>query len=461
MNTLNPASALLTDLYQLTMLQVYFESLMNKTAVFEFFVRKLPPQRHFLIAAGLQQVVDYLGSLHFDDNELDWLRSNPQFHAPFIESLRQFRFTGDVDAMPEGTIFFPDEPVLRVTAPLAQAQFIESRVMNLLHYQTMVASKAARIRLAAGDKRLVDFGLRRAHGAEAALLSARASYLAGFHGSATTLAAPMFGIPVFGTMAHSFVLAHESETEAFIAFANAFPSDITLLIDTYDIEAGARLVARLARRLALKDNIFIQAVRIDSGDLNAQSRRVRQILDREGAADIRIVASGDLDEYSVQALMQNGVPIDGFGVGTRMNTSGDAPFLDCAWKLVEYDSRARRKRSPGKVSWPGRKQVSRHYDRDGLMCGDTLRLESNHGAGKALLQPIMRGGQLLAALPDLQQSRTYAAQELRTLPPGLLELKTSEYTRPYAVTVSEGVQELALQADQAQRKRAIRDMAGG
>jgi len=272
-------SALLTDFYELTMLQAYFSRGMDETAVFEFFVRHLPDERNFLMAAGLAQVVAYLTNLRFDEQDLAWLTASGQFDPSFIASLKDFRFTGDVDALPEGTIFFADEPVLRITAPLREAQFVESRVMNLLHYQALVASKAARVTTAAQGKLLVDFGLRRAHGAEAALLSARASYIAGFDGTATTAAAPLFDIPVFDTMAHSFVQAHEHETDAFAAFAHAFPENATLLIDTYDTEAATEQVVRLSQWLREEEDIRIKAVRIDSGDLAATTQRVQQILD--------------------------------------------------------------------------------------------------------------------------------------------------------------------------------------
>ena len=389
-------SALLTDLYEITMLQGYFSRSMDETAVFEFFVRNMPDQRNFLMAAGLAQVLACLTDLRFDHDDLAWLRASGKFDPAFIDSLSSFRFSGDVDAMPEGTIFFPDEPILRITAPLREAQLIESRVMNLLHYQTLIASKAARVVIAAQGRRLVDFGLRRAHGAEAGILSARASYIAGFDGTATTVAASLFDIPVFGTMGHSFIQAHEYETEAFATFVRAFPNDATLLIDTYDTEAAAQQVVRLAQWLREEEeDSHIKAVRIDSGDLGAEACRVRSILDDGGCPEIAIFASGNLDETALQSLVQSGAPINGFGVGTRMNTSSDAPYLDCAYKLVEYAGQPRRKRSIGKATWPGCKQVLRHYDAHGVMSGDTLTLQHDMSPGEALLQPVIRGSMLL------------------------------------------------------------------
>jgi nicotinate phosphoribosyltransferase len=448
--------ALLTDFYELAMLQAYFSRGMDETAVFEFFVRHLPEERNFLVAAGLEQVIDYLTSLRFEAADLAWLRDSGRFDPAFVDSLKDFRFTGDVDAMPEGTVFFADEPMLRITAPLREAQFVESRVMNLLHYQTLVASKAARIVIAAHGRRLVDFGLRRAHGAEAALLSARASYIAGFDGSATTLAAPLFGIPVSGTMAHSFVQAQEHETEAFATFARAFPDNTTLLIDTYDTEAAAQQVVRLAQWLRQEANIRIQAVRIDSGDLGVQAQRVRDILDAGGCADVGIFVSGNLDEYALQALLAQQAPIGGFGVGTRMNTSADAPYLDCAYKLVEYAGRALRKRSAGKATWPGCKQVFRQHDARGAMAGDVLTLQHDQRHGDALLQPVLRGSMLLAPSPPLDAIRAHARSQLAALPSSLRGLAPAD---PYPVAVSPELQHLARDVDAHQRAAAATDRA--
>lgn len=317
--------ALLTDLYQLTMLQAYHDGGMSAPASFEFFVRKLPAQRNFLVAAGLEQVLAYLKGLRFEERETRWLAATGRFSTAFLRSLEDLRFTGDVWAMPEGTVFFADEPILRVTAPMREAQLVESRIINLLHYETLVASKAARCVLAAPGKVLVDFGLRRAHASEAALLSARASYLAGFSGTATVQAGMEHGIPVYGTMAHSYVQAHDDEAQAFERFARSHPGGTTLLIDTYDTEAAARKVVALAARLAA-DGIRIKAVRIDSGDLGEHARRVRAILDAGGLEDVGIFASGGLDEHQVRDLLRSGAPIEGFGIGTRMNTSADAPY---------------------------------------------------------------------------------------------------------------------------------------
>ncbi|MDO8775816.1 MAG: nicotinate phosphoribosyltransferase [Burkholderiaceae bacterium] len=437
-------SLLLTDLYQLTMLQAYFDQGMADTAVFEFFVRKLPSGRNFLMAAGLEQVLDFLEDLHFTTKELDWLAGCGRFHRRFVDSLRDLRFTGEVQAMPEGTVFFADEPILRVVAPLPQAQLVETRLINLLQFQTLVASKAARVRLAAAGKLLVDFGLRRAHGAEAGLLSARASYLAGLDGTSTVLAGMNWGIPLYGTMAHSFIQAHDGEVDAFEHFARSYPLACTLLINTFDTEAAARRLVPLAKKLA-GEGITIQAVRLDSGDLAAHARQVRRILDEGGLPGISIFASGNLDEYRLAELVAAGAPINGFGVGTRMNTSADQPYLDCAYKLQEYAGLARRKQSEGKATWPGRKQVYRRYGADGLMTGDVPTTVDAVEAGEPLLVPVMRQGRRLAKGPPLDAVREHAGAGLARLPALLRALNPA--TSPYCVTVAPPLRQLAAEVD--------------
>ncbi|HEX5512815.1 MAG TPA: nicotinate phosphoribosyltransferase, partial [Gammaproteobacteria bacterium] len=357
-------SLLLTDLYQLTMLHAYHEEGLEETASFDFFVRRLPPQRNFLLAAGLETALAFIEQAHFRPEELAWLASLGRFPTDFLDALAQWRFSGDVYAVPEGTVMFPQEPLLRVTAPVAEAQLLESRLINLLHLQTLIASKAARCVLAAPDSLLVDFGMRRAHGAEAALLAARAAYLAGFAGTATVLAGQRFGIPLYGTMAHSYIQAHPDETTAFAAFAAAQPNNLVFLIDTYDTEAGAAAVVALATQLRVQ-GVRTTAVRLDSGDLAVHARRVRAILDAGGLPEVGIFCSGNLDEYEIAGLLAGGAPITGFGVGTQLDVSADAPSLDCAYKLTEYAGHPRRKRSEGKQTWPGRKQVWRRYNDSG------------------------------------------------------------------------------------------------
>ncbi len=447
---MNPQSSpLLTDLYQLMMLQSYLEHGMEDTAVFELFVRKLPPERNFMVAAGLEQVLDFLENLKFSPKELIWLAS--RFPPAVIAYLKRFRFNGDVHAMAEGTVFFPNQPILRITATLPQAQLVESRVMNLLHFETLIASKAARSVLVAPDKLLVDFGMRRAHGAEAALLAARASYLAGFSGSATVLAGTLYDIPLFGTMAHSYIQAHADETIAFEHFARSHPDNVILLIDTYDTEAAAAKVVTLARKLQA-DGISVKGVRLDSGDLAAHARQVRQILDAGGLQQATIFASGNLDEYRLHALLSSAAPIDGFGVGTALDISSDAPSLDCAYKLQEYAGKPRRKRSEGKATWPGRKQVYRSYSADGCLADDVVALaENDPQAGQALLQPVMQAGRRIPANNTLHQMRQQTLAGYARLPQTMTTLDTAP---AYPVTISAALQALARQLDAEQAAQA-------
>jgi nicotinate phosphoribosyltransferase len=444
------SALLLTDLYQLNMLQAYRDVGMTATAVFEFFVRKLPPSRGFLVAAGLEQVLEFLASARFHADELDWLRASGRFTDDLIDELAGWRFTGDVHALPEGRVFFPDEPVLRVTAPLPEAQLVETRIINLLHFETLIASKAARLVLAATGKTLVDFGLRRAHGAEAGLLAARASYLAGFAGSATTLAEVRFGVPIFGTMAHSFIQAHDDESAAFLNFARARPEHAVLLIDTYDTERGARKVVELAPRLA-GQGVKVRGVRIDSGDLAAHARKVRRILDQGGLGEVTIFASGGLDERKLLRHTAEGVPIDGYGIGTSLTTSEDAPALDCAYKLQEYDRVAKRKRSEGKATWPGRKQVWRRYADDGRMAGDVLSLEDDAQDGEPLLRPVMRDGRVIERRPALAEARALCAAELERLPAPLRRLETGP---AYPVEIAPALRALAAAVDRREASRS-------
>jgi nicotinate phosphoribosyltransferase len=344
--------------------------------------------------------------------------------------------------MPEGTVFFPDEPILRVTAPIAEAQLVETRLINLLHLETLIASKAARSVLMAPGKVLVDFGLRRAHGAEAGLLAARASYLAGYSGTSTVLAGEQFGIQLFGTMAHSFVQAHDDEALAFERFAHAQPDNVVLLIDTWDTEAAAHKVVALAPKLT-HAGIRIKGVRIDSGDLAEHARRVRAILDAGGLEHVIIFASGDLDEYELRDMLAAAAPVDGFGIGTRVDTSSDQPFLDCAYKLQEYAGRARRKRSEGKATWPGRKQVFRRLGADGRMAGDVVTLESDPQPGVPLRVPVMRGGRRLAPAPSLDAVRRHAADNLAQLPQALRRLEAFDYP----VEISPALHQLAAEVD--------------
>jgi nicotinate phosphoribosyltransferase len=446
------SSPLLTDLYQLNMIQAYLDHGATQTAVFEFFARTLPPRRGFLLAAGLQQALDFLENLRFSADDIAWLKSTGRFRDNLLDYLRDFRFAGDIHAMPEGTAFFAGEPILRVTAPLPQAQFVESRLINILHFQSLIAAKAARAVLAAPGKVLVDFGLRRAHGAEAGLLAARASYIAGFAGTATVLAGELFGIPLYGTMAHSFIETFDDEMAAFETFARARPDNLVLLLDTYDTEAAARKVVALAPRLKAA-GIAIRAVRLDSGDLIALAKSVRRILDDGGLPEVTIFASGGLDEDSLLDFARARAPIDGIGLGTSLTTSSDVPAVDCVYKLQEYAGVARRKRSQNKATWPGRKQVWRRYGADGRMAGDILALETLPspasgggwgGGGDPLLEPVMRNGRRLRPAPPLADIRARVTRELERLPEPLRRLQADT---TYPVEIADELKALAAAVD--------------
>jgi nicotinate phosphoribosyltransferase len=447
-------SPLLTDLYQINMIQAYLDHGDTDVAVFELFVRSLPARRGFLLAAGLHQALDFLENLRFSAAEIDWLTSTGRFNKDLLDYLADFRFSGDVHAIAEGTTFFVNEPILRVTAPLPQAQLVESRLINILHFESLIAAKAARCVLAAPGKLLVDFGMRRAHGAEAALLAARASYLAGFAGTATVLAGQAFGIPLFGTMAHSFIEAQDDEAQAFANFARARPDNVVLLLDTYDTEAAAEKVVALAPRLKAS-GIAIRGVRLDSGDLISLAKSVRAILDHGGLQDVTIFASGGLDEDELLAFARAGVPIDGFGVGTSLTTSSDVPAIDCVYKLQEYAGLPRRKWSQKKATWPGRKQVWRRYDAEGRMAGDLISRDGPSppagasdatptGAWEPLVQCVMRDGRRLAPSPSLDEIRLHAERDLARLPEALRRLEPGV---SYPVQVGDDLIKLAEKVD--------------
>jgi nicotinate phosphoribosyltransferase len=421
---------LVLDLYEVTMAHAYLASEMTAPAAFELFVRRLPPGRNFLLAAGLEQALDFLEGFRLSEADLAGLARVHPLPAPTLRAFAALRFSGDVDAVPEGTPLFGGEPLLQVVAPLPEAQLMETRLLNLLHFQTVVASKAARAVLAAAGRPVMDFGLRRAHGAEAGTLAARAAYLAGFAGTSNIRAGVAFGIPVFGTLAHSFVEACDTEAQAFTRFAASQGDGVTLLIDTYDVEAAAAKVVALAPALAAQGTP-VRAVRIDSGDLAAHAREVRRILDAGGLRDTRIVVSGMLDEHRIAALVAAGAPVDAFAPGTRVVTSDDAAHLDCAYKLVEYAGRPRWKQSEGKSTLPGRKQLWRTRDDAGRLVADDLTAADERVAGAApLLVPVMRGGRRVAPSPPLAAVRAHAGRELGALPAALRALTPAAPPRP-------------------------------
>ena len=415
---------LLTDLYALTMLQAYFDEGMSGEAVFSLFVRRLPARRNFLLACGLDDVLAYLESLRFDQPALAYLDSLGRFSSRFLQYLERFRFSGHVRAVPEGTPVFANEPILEVSAPIAEAQFIETRVMNEVHLQTLLASKAVRIVAAAHGREVIDFGLRRMHGIESGLKAARAFYIAGVDGTSNVAAGQLYGIRVAGTMAHSYIQAHEDEYEALRAFARVYP-DTVLLVDTYDTVAGVEKV--IALRNELGREFRVTAVRLDSGDLLDLSVRARKLLDAAGLADVGIFASSNLDEASVMRLVSARAPIDGFGVGAEMGISPDAPSLDMVYKLVEYGGRGRVKLSPGKTILPGRKQIFR-VEADGVADHDVVARSDEEACGRALLQPVMQnGGRLAAGRTTLTEIRDRRKLEIERLPRSVRSLEPSSY----------------------------------
>jgi len=428
------SAPLLTDLYELTMADAYLRDGLNAVATFELWVRDLALQRNFLVAAGLEDSLDFLEGLRFDTEAIAYLESLGRFSDEFLMFLGDLQFEGDICAVPEGTIVYGKEPIIRVTAPLIQAQILETFLLNAVGVQTLIASKAARVAIAAGDREFVDFGARRSHGADAALKGARAAYIAGAAATSLVAAGYHYGIPVTGTMAHSYVLAHGDERRAFEAFARAFPDDAVLLIDTFDTVEGARVVAELAPRLRA-DGIRLSAVRLDSGDLGALARQVRAVLDDAGLETIRILASGGLDEHRVAALLADGAPIDGFGVGTSMMTSSDAPSLDIVYKLVEDHDGPVMKTSTGKANLPGVKQVFHSPDRD------VIALATESLEGQPLLEPVMKAGKRTRPAPDLAVVRSDTMAAISALP-GPIRRLDGPAAPPWQVAVSDALQAL-------------------
>ncbi|HLF68172.1 MAG TPA: nicotinate phosphoribosyltransferase [Gaiellaceae bacterium] len=418
-------SGLLVDLYELTMGESYVaEGIEEREATFSLFFRTLPQGWGYALAAGLEDALRYLEGLRFSDDDLEFLDGSGLFGERFLERLREFRFRGGVRALPEGTAVFPNEPLLEVTGPLLEAQIVETMVLNEIHLQTLIASKAARSVDVAGGRTLVDFALRRTHGGEAGLKVARASYLAGFDSTSNVLAGRLYGIPIAGTMAHSYVEAFGDELESFRAFARSYPDTTILLVDTYDTLEGARRAAVVAGELAEAGH-RLRGVRLDSGDLLELSKGVRAILDEAGFQDAVVFASGGLDEIGIAQLLAAGAPIGGFGVGSKMGVAADSPFLDVAYKLVELDGRPVLKLSEGKATLPGRKQVWR-VRRDGTAEHDVLGLDGAGVAGEPLLREVMRDGRA-TWVESLDEIRDRARRERESLPAGVRALDASAY----------------------------------
>jgi nicotinate phosphoribosyltransferase len=421
--------ALFTDLYELTMLRAYYELGIDKKAVFSLFARRLPAERNYLIAAGLEDFLQAVETLRFSESDLAFLRSHG-FPKTILERLRNFRFSGDIYAMPEGTPFFENEAVIEVVAPMAEAQLIETLAINQIGFPSLIASKAARIVSAAQGRRVVDFGGRRAHGIDAAVTGARAAYIGGVDATANVYAGRRYGVPITGTMAHSFVQSFDDEFDAFRAFARVYPSTV-LLVDTYDAIAGVRKVVALANELG--DAFKVRGVRIDSGDLTALSKEARRILDDAGLPQVQIVVSGGLDEYVILDLVAAGAPIDVFGVGTDLAVSGDAPALDIVYKLTEFGGEGRVKLSVGKRSLPGRKQIFRNYEND-VAVGDVIARADEKLPGTPLLRAVMRGGERVIVSEPLETIRERSRTELARMPEDIRRM--SRTSRSYSVTIS-------------------------
>jgi nicotinate phosphoribosyltransferase len=446
-------SGLLTDLYELTMAAGYLQTRFDAKATFELFVRHLPPKRNFLVAAGLEQALDFLEHVHFTTEEISFLRKHPVFcniRDEFFDYLATFRFTGDVWAMPEGSLAFPGEPLLRVVAPIIEGQIMETYLLATLSYQTMIASKAARVVTAAQGRQVVEFGARRAHGSQASLLAARAAAIGGCEGTSNVLAGQQFGMNTYGTQAHSWVMAHENEREAFAHFLDAFPDHSVLLLDTYDVRTALKTILKMGRKPA--------GVRLDSGDLAKDSRWLRRELDRVGWKDVKIFASGDLDEYRIKGLLAQGAAIDAFGVGTSLATPGDAPHLNLIYKLVEVERAGEvyeaAKLSAAKVTYPGCKQVLRYSNSKGQYIGDKIALDGEPSNGsEPMLIEVMRGGRRSVPGESIPVLRGRCINSLARLPQKFLQINRSAV---YPVRYSQRLKKMLEQVRRRVRGSALK-----
>ncbi|MBI2559589.1 MAG: nicotinate phosphoribosyltransferase [Planctomycetes bacterium] len=448
-----------TDLYQLTMAAGYFQNNMNFPATFELFVRRLPEHRSYLISAGLEQAVHYLQHLKFSEAIINYLQKHPVFKdvghtgpkdmgRDFFKYLRNFKFTGDVHAIPEGTLVFSNEPLLRVTAPIIETQLVETYLLSTINFQTLIASKAARVVHSARRKDVIDFGTRRAHGAQAGVLAARACFIGGCAGTSNVLAGYELGIPIVGTMAHSWVMACDTELESFQKYYSVFPDSTVLLIDTYDTLNAANLTTMVAKG--------IKGVRLDSGNLLELSVKVRRTLDEKGLTHVKILASGDLNEYIIDDLLKNGAPIDSFGVGTEMVTSKDAPALGGIYKLVELvkdeNTIPKMKFSEDKATYPSKKQVYRRLDNDGFFTEDIVGLEGEGLTEKQLLVQAVRNGTLCYELPTINEIQKNTIENLSHLPGRYKRIK---YPDSYTVAWSERLEQLKTDTEKGLRERAM------
>ncbi len=450
----NKGLSLLVDLYELTMAECYFHYKKDAWATFDLFVRKLPQTRAYLVAAGLEDSVHYVKNLRFNHEEIAYLKKQNLFSPGFMEYLKQFRFKGDIWAMPEGEIFFADEPVLRVTAPVIEAQIIESFLLNTINLQTMIVSKAARVACAAVGTGLYDFSLRRTQGSDAGIKAARSSYIAGFKGTSNVLAGRLYRIPIVGTMAHSFVMSFKQEIDSFLAYSSTFPGKTILLVDTYDTKKGIENAIKIGEYLKEKGYRLL-GVRLDSGDIVAWSKLARRMLDKAGLKFVKIFASGNLDEFRIKEILDRGAKVDNFGVGTHMGTSIDAPCLDVIYKISEVTDENGKflptmKLSKAKVTYPGRKQVFRIQDKKGKFMKDILGLEKEKIRGKPLLIKVIDKGRLVYKFPSLDKIRDFTKDNLSMLP---LPLKEVYPKYKYPVVISQGLRKLRLRLSSLLQKR--------
>ena len=439
---------LFTDLYELTMAQAYFSQGMHAPATFGLTVRSYPPNRGYLVSSGLDDVLDYLSRLQFDDEAIDYLRSLSSFTAEFLDYLRGVRFTGSVRAIPEGRLFFADEPLLEITAPIIEAQLVETYVINQMNLQTSLATKAARCVWAAQGRGIADFASRRTHGSDAAMKMARASYIAGFASTSNVLAASHYGIPPAGTMAHSFISSFPSELDAFRAYARSFPDRTVLLLDTYDTVAGAWNAVTIAKELEgaypNQETHRLTAVRLDSGDYGELSRQVRRVLDNQGLDYVRVLVSGGLDEYELHSLVQDSAPIDLFGVGTKAGVSADAPWSDMVYKIVCFDGRPVMKLSEGKMSLPGAKQIFRQRDEDASLSRDIIGLQEESGPvnSEPLLREVMANGVRTAPTSTSTELRDSFRDEFASLSPRFKNLHRPPH---FPVSISPRLQRMTAE----------------
>jgi len=430
---------LLTDLYQLTMLAGYLDNKKDEDiATFDLFIRKLPQDWGYYIANSIEDAIDYITNIKFSEEDLEYLRKQEFFKPEFLEYLKAFKFEGDVYAVREGTPIFPNQPVLRVTAKRSQAQFVETALLNMINYQTMIASKTSRVVNAAKEAKVVDYGLRRAQEEDAAMKGARATYIGGAIGTSNVKAGKEYGIKILGTQAHSFIMSFPSEIEAFRAYVKTFPNKATLLIDTYDTIKGAKNAAIVAKELE-KQGDRLSAVRLDSGDLCDLSKKVRQIFDEQGLHYVNIVASNDLNEYKIEELIRNGAKINGYGVGTEMITAKPVAAIPGVYKLVEDDGGAKIKLSPEKKTYPGKKQVYRVMGADGKCSHDILGLEYEGLAGTPLLEKVVKQGRRVTARRSLDEIRQYTLECVSKLPDYLKEVRVTQH---YEMKISGGLNKL-------------------